>query len=52
MNSTVIYVRSSTNNRADIDRQIEKCTKFAEENMMVVTETYVDTNKIPLHVNV
>ena len=48
MNSAVIYVRSSTNNRADIDKQIENCTKFAEENIMIVTETYVDTNKFTL----
>ena len=48
MNSTVIYVRSSTNNRTDIDKQIENCTKFAQENMMVVIETYVDTNKFYL----
>ena len=44
MNSAMIYVRSSTNNKECINRQIENCRKFAQENRMVILETYVDTD--------
>ena len=44
MNSAVIYVRSSTNNRACINRQIENCRKFSQDNRMVVLKTYIDTD--------
>ena len=42
MNSAVIYVRSSTNNRACIATQIKNCTKFAQENNLHVAKTYIE----------
>ena len=42
MNSAVIYVRSSTNKRTDIDRQIEECMELSQKNDLIVSETYTD----------
>lgn len=40
--SVAIYLRNFTNNRICFDTQLENCRKFAEENGMLIVDTYID----------
>ena len=43
-NLAAIYVRDSKNNRASIDRQLEKCKTLAQEKNFEVLQIYMETD--------